>query len=564
MVNPFVLTYPNFMEMKELINKYIGGIQKFQLRLETLTPVAIRSGEVLSPLTDYHIEGNKLYLLDTDKLMNDIAENNWLDDFENKVLEYSGNHSGGKETNAKKKNRFIADFLKEKGASIKPYLQEDKSRTSQLKTEEEWVQLHSTIKTANQAYIPGSSIKGAIRTAIMYYWLTETEEGKKKLAGFLETNNAAIDSWVKSIESKKHLRFKAKDNAEKKIKITEELRDIENKNKGNLLDLFHELEEDIANDIFGKSEGQYNASTYFKVSDSQIFDNADLRVSSLQKKYREDEELKMKRNKEFTTSLQELIDKGKEKVIEITVSNLNFDWRENRENIYYADFIKDKKSLDKVFKAINRLSYDFLKFEIDRLNAFKNGEKSNISYTKEKLASYHSVLEDLYKQLLGNKVNSAITCIGFGKSIFVNTVLLAIRTLDWDAFTNVVKVLHANHPKAKYFPISNYTTSIDSKDYPLGWVKITDVNKNTYQVEYDLPNFEIANLKSGETIQGVLIERGSPSKVQVSIDGVTQTINANGLSKFEKHNNVTLQIGTIHSFQIAAIKENIIKDMKFI
>ncbi len=550
--------------MKELINKYIGGIQRFQLQLETLTPVAIRSGEVLSPLTDYHIEGNKLYLLDTDKLMNDIAQKNWLDDFEQKVQDYCGNHSGGTETNAKKKNHFIADFLKEKGASIKPYLQEDKSRTSQLKTEDEWVQLHSTIKTANQAYIPGSSIKGAIRTAIMYHWLTETEEGKNKLAGFLETNTVAINNWVKNIENKKFSRARAKDDPEKKSEITRELRELENKCKSELLKSINKLEEDITNIIFGESEGQYNASTLFKVSDSQLFDKVDLRVSSLQKKYREDEELKKKRNKEFTTSLQEFIDKGNDTTIEIAVSNLNLDWRENRENAYYADFTKDKKSLDKVFKGINRLSYDFLKFEIDRLNAFKNGEKSNTSYTKEKLASYHSVLEDLNKQLLNNKANSAITCVGFGKSVFLNTVLLAIRTLNWGTFTNVIKILHANHPKAKYFPISNYTTTVDSKDYPLGWVKITDTNEDAYQVEYELPNFELVSLKPGDTIQGVLTKRGTPSKVQVSIDGVTETINASGLAKFEKHKDVTLQVGTIHSFEIIVIKENIIKDLKFV
>ena len=76
MVSRFALTYHNFTEMKELINKYIGGVQKFRLKIETLTPVAIRNGKILSPLTDYHIEGNRLYLLDTDKLMADIDQNN--------------------------------------------------------------------------------------------------------------------------------------------------------------------------------------------------------------------------------------------------------------------------------------------------------------------------------------------------------------------------------------------------------------------------------------------------------------------------------------------------------
>lgn len=550
--------------MKELINKYIGGVQKHRLKIETLTPVAIRNGEILSPLTDYHIEGNRLYLLDTDKLMADIDQNNWLDDFESKVWEDSGNHSGGTETNAKKKNRFIADFLKEKGASIKSYLKEENARNCQLKSEAEWVQLHSTIKTENKAYIPGSSIKGAIRTAIMYQWLTDTEEGKEKLASFLDTKQTDINSWVENIEKKKKSRFKAKDNVEKKDEITKELRKEETERKAELLKLLHEFEEEVANAIFGKSEGEYNASTYFKISDSHAFKISDLRIASLQKKYREDEELKEKRKKEFTTSLQEFIDKGKETVTEISVSNLSLDWRENRGCTYFAKCIKERKQLDKVFEAINSLSRDFLEFEIRRLNAFKEGEKSKAFYSNENLGIYHSMLKNLYSKLKENNLNGAITCIGFGKSIFMNTVLLAIRMQDKDIFTNIVKILHASHPKAEHFPFSYYATSIDSQDYPLGWVKITDVNKDAYQQKYDLPNFERANLEKDSIIRGVLLDREPQPKVQVSIEGVKQTINASGLSKFEKRNGVALQIGTICSFQIVAIKDGVIKDIKII
>lgn len=543
--------------MKELINKYIGGVQKHRLKIETLTPVTIRNGEILSPLTDYHIEGNRLYLLDTDKLMADIDQNNWLDDFESKVLEYSGNHSGGTETNAKKKNRFIADFLKEKGASIKSYLKEENARNCQLKSEAEWVQLHSTIKTENKAYIPGSSIKGAIRTAIMYQWLTDTEEGKEKLASFLDTNKKGIENWAERINRKTKGN---KNNAKKKDEITKELKKEETERKAELLKLLHGFEEEVANVVFGKSEGEYNASTYFKVLDSRVFENSDLRISSLQKKYRKDEDLK----KEFTTSLQEFIDKGKETVIEISVSNLSLDWRENRGCTYFAKCIKERKQLDKVFEAINSLSRDFLEFEICRLNAFKESEKSKTSYSKENLDIYHNMLENLYNQLKENNLNSAITCIGFGKSIFMNTVLLVIRTENYGIFTNIVKVLHASHPRTEHFPFSYYATSIDSQDYPLGWVKITDINKDAYQQEYDLPDFKRANLEKDSIIQGVLLELNPIPKVQVSIDGEKQYLNANGLSKLKKESGVIPQIGATCSLQITAIKEGEIKDIKII
>lgn len=552
--------------MKKLINKYIGGIQRFQLHLETLTPVAIRNGEVLSPLTDYHIEGNKLYMLDADKLMNDIVQNNWLDDFENKVLEYSGNHSGGTETNAKKKNRFLADFLKEKGVSIKSYLQEENARACQLKTEGEWVQLHSTIKTANQAYIPGSSIKGAIRTAIMYQWLTETEEGKEFLKSFIELCRLEIPKITKEKDEVNNKRRIAKE-AKKEIEEQEfkkRLKEKEIESASFFKSILEGKEQEISNRLFGNEEGEYKSTSFFKVSDAQSIKSNDLIISSLQKKYREDEETGKKRNKEFTTSLQEFIDVDKDSLIEVNVSNLNLDWKNKRDHSYFSGFIKDSNSLSKVFKAINKLSQDFVEFEIGRLNTFKTGEKTKELYTIGKLTNFHNSLIELRKKIVDHMHNQAITCIGFGKSTFTNTILLAIKSMDKKAYKNYIKVLHPSHPDHYNFPISYYTTTINSKDYPLGWVRITDVNKDAYQVAYDLPNFELVNLKQGDTIQGALIERSSPSKVEISIDGVKQIFNANGLSKFEKHNNVTLQIGTIHSFQIVAIKENIIKDLKFI
>ena len=83
------------------------------------------------------------------------------------------------------------------------------------------MQLHSTIKTENKAYIPGSSIKGAIRTAIMYQWLTDTEEGKEKLASFLDTNKKGIENWAERINRKTKGN---KNNAKKKDEITKELK----------------------------------------------------------------------------------------------------------------------------------------------------------------------------------------------------------------------------------------------------------------------------------------------------------------------------------------------------
>ena len=42
-------------------------------------------------------------------------------------------------------------------------------------------QIHPAIKSAGRGFIPGSSLKGAIRTAILHDWLNQTEAGAKVL-----------------------------------------------------------------------------------------------------------------------------------------------------------------------------------------------------------------------------------------------------------------------------------------------------------------------------------------------------------------------------------------------
>jgi|GEM_PF-4493019 len=155
-------------------------------------------------------------------------------------------------------------------------------------------------------------------------------------------------------------------------------------------------------------------------------------------------------------------------------------------------------------------------------------------------------------------------CLGFGKSAFMTTVLLAISKTDREVFTNIIKMLYPNHPKQKFFPISYYITSIGQQDYPFGWVKIEDSNESAYELEYELPNYNSTQLKKDNLIQGVLIERGSPAIVKISVDGVTVNLKANNLSKYEQMNNTILEVGNIYTFQITAIKETIIKDMKIV
>lgn len=535
--------------MKDLINKYIGGIQKFQLRLEALTPVAIRSGEVLSPLTDYHIEGEKLYLLDTKKMMGDIAEKGWLDDFEARVLEYSGSHSGGTEPNAKKKNYFVEGFLKEKDVSIKDYLNEENTRTCYIKTGQEWVQLHSTIKTNDQAYIPGSSIKGAIRTAVMYHWLTETDEGKAIFTDFI---NSLKEELVRRVSERQKISDK-NFNAIKNNKITDkqrsDLKEKENSNKAWLINRFNEFENTISKQVFAESDGKHNASSFFSVSDSLPLDNKNLTVSSLQKKYRENFETKRKREKKkkFTPSIQELINIDTQLEVSVSISSLELD-KIIKDNIGYQKGV-NLSNLSELFKITKEFSLKYLDKEIGRLDGFKeegDDKYKGKSYEKSKVSELHNQLISLRNQLKLLANNETMICIGFGKSIFLNTVMMALpyhkrgddedksRPDPEDVIRNVVRILHPYHPANKYFPISYYTTNVKGKEYPLGWLKITNTNEAAY-IEKPKNNYTEEELKSGNPLEAVFIRLGKPhSIVSICVKNEIKEFEVQGTKGFLK------------------------------
>jgi|GEM_PF-2162205 len=346
------------MAMNDLIKKYIGGIQKFQLQLTTLSPVAIHNGETLSPLTDYHIQNTNFYFVDSDKLLEEIAENGWLAEFEERVAEYTGNHSEGTETGAREKKQFIQRFLKDKKVAIDPYLKKETPLLCNIKSDEKWVQLHTTLKGPHGAYIPASTTKGAIRTAVLYQWLMTCDEGKKKLDHLISTYKDVIQISVKKKDKLNDQRRTAKKNNEiqKEKEYKNQLRQQEEDNRREVSNILNTYEEKIGEAVFGNEEGGYSTATFFKISDSVTFSSGDLQVGSLTKKYREDKETKEKRTKEFTPSLQEFIGVNKKSSIDFSLSNLSLDLQSPQRKGYLSKILTAQNGLSELFKALKLLS----------------------------------------------------------------------------------------------------------------------------------------------------------------------------------------------------------------
>ena len=125
-------------------------LKKYKIKLTTLGPVYIGSGETISKV-DYVIKGNNVSIPDIDKMYKWIIDNGYLDSY----------------VESRKNRKRLSYWLRENNIenNYKEWEQYNIALTQQEK--EQFSDLNMFIRDAfNAPYIPGSSLKGSLRTII--------------------------------------------------------------------------------------------------------------------------------------------------------------------------------------------------------------------------------------------------------------------------------------------------------------------------------------------------------------------------------------------------------------
>ncbi|MBK6353842.1 MAG: type III-A CRISPR-associated RAMP protein Csm5 [Saprospiraceae bacterium] len=137
--------------------------QQFQIKLTTFSPLHIGNGEELTSVGEFLQTNDNVYFLRHEDLMEKLKTDNHFDDYVERIL----THDQGFDFFKTLKDWDItpADFA----IRTLRLNQKDINTNSNNK-------LHLHIKTKGEAYVPGSSIKGMLRTSILFRYLKENPQ----------------------------------------------------------------------------------------------------------------------------------------------------------------------------------------------------------------------------------------------------------------------------------------------------------------------------------------------------------------------------------------------------
>ncbi|WP_423792977.1 type III-A CRISPR-associated RAMP protein Csm5 [Methanocaldococcus indicus] len=161
------------------------------LKAELLSPIFIGCGDEYTQL-DYYIENNKAKIVDLEKALQDLGDINAINEISELILQNTfGNRV---EINAKE---LLEEFnLNPEDYVVKEIYSEIKSNSR--------TRVKKFITTNNSYYIPGSSIKGAIRTAYLFKYYDNHFSELLKIINSREIpiHEKGIAAEVKAIEGK--------------------------------------------------------------------------------------------------------------------------------------------------------------------------------------------------------------------------------------------------------------------------------------------------------------------------------------------------------------------------
>lgn len=434
----------------------------YHFKIKTLSPISVgNEQEAVTSFSEYIYDNDYLYYLDLNRLKG--IDNAKIDAFIQGM-------DKGMQNNSYRDNfsKLVKDTLE---VDIETLMTGEKYRIRGLEPEHS-LSLRGLLKTRNRPYISGSTMKGAIKSAILYNWLMS--DGKKHLREFVNfinstynrvgkdiviNNEKIFSSNLFSLHQKSFLK-QPQNNAitnfyqlaRSQKRFDEEQNEILGVSRKALKKAKDNIEQEFTNTLEAQlfqskkptSENRPDAS-FLRVIDSPSIDNQSIVIESMKRVNIYNEKSK----EEAIPFLVETIEADTLFDFQIQIPSNSFKLNQ----VYHPSlkFLQSKEMYKSLFKILNRFSEDFIKEELNIT--------SNVI-----LKSFY---EDLESEMAGAK--EAIMRIGFGKHFLNTSMALAVKQEDHNVYVKLLELMMESE-KPDDFPT---TRTLTSDNQPLGWIKLS-------------------------------------------------------------------------------------------
>lgn len=406
-----------------------------RFRLRTVTPVSIGADEAdaLSPYADYVLspDGRQVYYLDQRQVEKAVLQAGLLDEYVTSIGNRMDNNRSDFDLDQFLRNRLRLD-PKSVARLVAP--NHGLSRSNRLN-------LTAIVKDAGRPYLPGSSLKGSFRTAMLYDWLAKTKAGEPELKRYAEAlpdldRAAAEVSRLKKVFKQQRL-FREFDQAKRT------LAEVERR-------FFQE------ENLFGKlNDGPL--ARFIRVTDSSFASERALGVYATRRIRLQPNPKVQGRERDIPTP--------REAVAAGTVLEFGVDVPKkglaDHPLAYWAE-----KSTAEILTLLAQFSAACVENELYEIR-----QADNRNFQKDIEA-----LEDFYADLQNRAANGAVFLrLGFGKTVYDNSLALTLLngfddTKDGeDAFLDYRRGMWGVHRDRRNYPV---TRTVTAEGKPLGWVEI--------------------------------------------------------------------------------------------
>lgn len=436
----------------------------YDIQLETIAPVSIGNSELLSPYTDYVFadERKKIHLVDKNAIEQTIfeideqkegKEQSLMDEYIHLIHNsFDNNRSGFK----LKEFLESPDYL---GMSSNDYATQTISFEGLNPNYRQ--EIKCTTKNNEHPYIPGSTIKGAIKAAILYAWLTDEKQHgmvDRMMRKVLNT----FDKSEQDIDIIERISGKNYKSREDWTEIRNRRRNIERYHGGkDLANLFDSTIEELLTKDHKKISRDF---TKLSVTDTGNFSKEDLIIQLTNRLHYNKGVVSIPANLEA-----------------IAPNNNQFFKIGIDANFYHENlkFLNESQPIEALFKKINKFHEDNLDMELELLDS-RDWYKHARPRERQIFDRYQRFLEARYDDIKNALPHEAYLCLGFGKSFFYNSIGMLVY--DWSdertsndterltPFQKYCKLFSIGRDGQKLFPATRSVTI--PSGMAMGWVKL--------------------------------------------------------------------------------------------